>query len=202
MRKSRTPAGFVLKPCKTVARKTLETSPTKRTILKDSKTSKPCETAARKMPKRCFWNPLTKNKAKPKKKVRGERMRKSSAQTPTTSRLQRMRKSSAQTPTTSRLLGALPLCEGSADIHPRWLFGISSIMPMIPIPPSTVFSFFLRLQTGASIQAEVHEKQWLMAFMNTQLKQGLPSLKLSLAPENRPPQKESSLLIIHFQVLG
>ena len=57
----------------------------------------------------------TKNKAKPKKKVRGERMRKSSAQTPTTSRLQRMRKNSAQTPTTSRLLGALPLCEGSAD---------------------------------------------------------------------------------------
>ena len=40
MRKSRTPAGFVPKPCKTVARKTLETSPTKRTILKDSKTSK------------------------------------------------------------------------------------------------------------------------------------------------------------------
>ena len=40
MRKSRTPAGFVPRPCKTVARKTLETSPTKRTILKDSKTSK------------------------------------------------------------------------------------------------------------------------------------------------------------------
>ena len=40
MRKSRTPAGFVPKPCKTVARKTLETSPTKRTILKNSKTSK------------------------------------------------------------------------------------------------------------------------------------------------------------------
>ena len=40
VRKSRTPAGFVPKPCKTVARKTLETSPTKRTILKDSKTSK------------------------------------------------------------------------------------------------------------------------------------------------------------------
>ena len=31
MRKSRTQAGFVLKPCKTVAKKTLETSPTKRT---------------------------------------------------------------------------------------------------------------------------------------------------------------------------
>ena len=31
MRKSRTPAGFVPKPRKTVARKTLETSPTKRT---------------------------------------------------------------------------------------------------------------------------------------------------------------------------
>ena len=40
MRKSRTQAGFVPKPCKTVARKTLETSPTKPTILKNSKTSK------------------------------------------------------------------------------------------------------------------------------------------------------------------
>ena len=40
-----------------------------------------CETAAWKMPKRCFRNPLktSKNKAKPKKKVLGERMRKSRA---------------------------------------------------------------------------------------------------------------------------
>ena len=70
MRKSRTQAGFVLKPCKTVAKKTLETSPTKRTILKDSKTSKPCETAARKMPKRCFWNPL-KTRQNPRKRCVG-----------------------------------------------------------------------------------------------------------------------------------
>ena len=84
MRKSRTPAGFVPMPCETVARKTLETLPLERTTesdsktpqklskrrlwnarLKDSKTSETSPTeriAARKMPKRCLWNPLNRNK--------------------------------------------------------------------------------------------------------------------------------------------
>ena len=60
MRKSRTPAGFVPKPCKTVARKTLETSPTKRTTEKQQNVEN-----------------VTDGTAKPKKKVFGERMRKS-----------------------------------------------------------------------------------------------------------------------------
>ena len=62
-----------------------------------------CKTAAWKMPKRCFRNPLktSKNKAKPKKKVLGERMRKSRAPAGFKNK---------------PLLGALPLSEGSADI--------------------------------------------------------------------------------------
>ena len=55
------------------------------------------------MPKRCFRNPLktNKNKAKPKKKVLGERMRKSRAPAGFKNK---------------PLLGALPLSEGSADM--------------------------------------------------------------------------------------
>ena len=55
VRKSRTPAGFVPKPLRNCSRKNLETSlwePTKNKEI----VPKPCETAARKMPKRCFWN--------------------------------------------------------------------------------------------------------------------------------------------------
>ena len=59
MRKSRTPAGFVPKPRKTVARKTLETSPTKRTTERQQNVEN-----------------VTDGTAKPKKKVFGERMQK------------------------------------------------------------------------------------------------------------------------------
>ena len=63
MRKSRTPAGFVPKPLRNCSRKNAETSLLEPTKNKEI-VPKPCETAARKMPKRCFWNLL-----KTKKKV-------------------------------------------------------------------------------------------------------------------------------------
>ena len=84
MRKGRTPAGFVPKPLRNRSRKNAETSllePIKK-FKKKEIVPKPCETAARKLPKRCFWN-LLKTKKKPasyqaklKKKVFGTRMRK------------------------------------------------------------------------------------------------------------------------------
>ena len=61
-RKSRTPAGFVPKPLRNRSRKNAETSLLEPTKNKEI-VSKPCETAARKMPKRCFWN-LLKTKKK------------------------------------------------------------------------------------------------------------------------------------------
>ena len=82
MRKGRTPAGFVPKPLRNRSRKNAETSLLE-PIKKKEIVPKPCETAARKLPKRCFWN-LLKTKKKPashqaklKKKVFGTRMRKS-----------------------------------------------------------------------------------------------------------------------------
>ena len=82
MRKGRTPAGFVPKPLPNRSRKNAETSLLE-PIKKKEIAPKPCETAARKLPKRCFWN-LLKTKKKPashqaklKKKVFGTRMRKS-----------------------------------------------------------------------------------------------------------------------------
>ena len=97
MRKSRTPVGFVPKPLRNRSRKNAETSLLE-PIKKKEIVPKPCETAARKLPKRCFWNLLkTKKKrlpqarqtfaqrktwkpashqAKLKKKVFGTRMRK------------------------------------------------------------------------------------------------------------------------------
>ena len=82
MRKGRTPAGFVPKPLRNRSRKNAETSLLE-PIKKKEIGPKPCETAARKLPKRCFWN-LLKTKGKPasyqaklKKKVFGTRMRKS-----------------------------------------------------------------------------------------------------------------------------
>ena len=88
MRKGRTPAGFVPKPLRNRSRKNAETSLLEPIRKKDIYMPKPCETAARKtaarkLPKRCFWNLLkTKKKlashqAKLKKKVFGTRMRKS-----------------------------------------------------------------------------------------------------------------------------
>ena len=81
MRKGRTPAGFVPKPLRNRSRKNAETSLLE-PIKKKEIVPKPCETAARKLPKRCFWN-LLKTKKKPashqaklKKKVFGARMRK------------------------------------------------------------------------------------------------------------------------------
>ena len=62
MRKSRTPAGFVPKPLRNRSRKNAETSLLEPTKNKEI-VPKPCETAARKMPKRCFWN-LRKTKKK------------------------------------------------------------------------------------------------------------------------------------------
>ena len=82
MRKGRTPAGFVPKPLRNRSRKNAETSLLE-PIKKKEIGPKPCETAARKLPKHCFWNLLkTKKKlasyqAKLKKKVFGTRMRKS-----------------------------------------------------------------------------------------------------------------------------
>ena len=83
MRKGRTPAGFVPKPLRNSSRKNAETSLLEPIRKKDIYMPKPCETAARKLPKRCFWN-LLKTKKKPasyqaklKKKVFGTRMRKS-----------------------------------------------------------------------------------------------------------------------------
>ena len=82
MRKGRAPAGFVPKPLRNRSRKNAETSLLE-PIKKKEIVPKPCETAARKLPKRCFWN-LLKTKKKPashqaklKKKVFGTRMRKS-----------------------------------------------------------------------------------------------------------------------------
>ena len=82
VRKGRTPAGFVPKPLRNRSRKNAETSLLE-PIKKKEIGPKPCETAARKLPKRCFWN-LLKTKKKPashqaklKKKVFGTRMRKS-----------------------------------------------------------------------------------------------------------------------------
>ena len=77
MRKSRTPAGFVPKPLRNRSRKNAETSLLEPTKNKET-VPKPCETAARKMPKRCFWNLLkTKKKScrkqgKPLRNVRLE----------------------------------------------------------------------------------------------------------------------------------
>ena len=63
VRKSRTPAGFVPKPLRNCSRKNPETSPLEPTKNKEI-VPKPCETGARKMPKRCFWNRLkTKKKS-------------------------------------------------------------------------------------------------------------------------------------------
>ena len=61
-----------------------------------------CETAARKMPKRRFWNPLKRKKysAQKERKLLGERMRKSEAPAGFKNK---------------PLLSALPLSEGSAD---------------------------------------------------------------------------------------
>ena len=82
IRKGRAPAGFVPKPLRNRSRKNAETSLLE-PIKKKEIVPKPCETAARKLPKRCFWN-LLKTKKKPashqaklKKKVFGTRMRKS-----------------------------------------------------------------------------------------------------------------------------
>ena len=55
MRKGRTPAGFVPKPLRNRSRKNAETSLLE-PIKKKEIGPKPCETAARKLPKRCFWN--------------------------------------------------------------------------------------------------------------------------------------------------
>ena len=73
IRKGRAPAGFVPKPLRNRSRKNAETSllePTKnkqktkkkqRNSALATRTSH-CETAAGKMPKRCFWNPLKRKK--------------------------------------------------------------------------------------------------------------------------------------------
>ena len=64
MRKGRTPAGFVPKPLRNRSRKNAETSLLE-PIKKKEIVPKPCETAARKLPKRCFWNLLkTKKKSR------------------------------------------------------------------------------------------------------------------------------------------
>ena len=83
MRKGRTPAGFVPKPLRNRSRKNAETSLLEPIKKKEIGPKPSCETAARKLPKRCFWN-LLKTKKKPasyqaklKKKVFGTRMRKS-----------------------------------------------------------------------------------------------------------------------------
>ena len=62
MRKGRTPAGCVPKPLRNRSRKNAETSLLE-PIKKKEIVPKPCETAARKLPKRCFWN-LLKTKKK------------------------------------------------------------------------------------------------------------------------------------------
>ena len=56
MRKGRTPAGFVPKPLRNRSRKNAETSLLEPIKKKVKIGPKPCETAARKLPKRCFWN--------------------------------------------------------------------------------------------------------------------------------------------------
>ena len=56
MRKGRTPAGFVPKPLRNRSRKNAETSLLESIRKKDIYMPKPCETAARKLPKRCLWN--------------------------------------------------------------------------------------------------------------------------------------------------
>ena len=64
MRKGRTPAGFVPKPLRNRSRKNAETSLLE-PIKKKEIVPKPCETAARKLPKRSFWNLLkTKKKSR------------------------------------------------------------------------------------------------------------------------------------------
>ena len=64
MRKSRTPVGFVPKPLRNRSRKNAETSLLE-PIKKKEIVPKPCETAARKLPKRCFWTLLkTKKKSR------------------------------------------------------------------------------------------------------------------------------------------
>ena len=56
VRKGRTPAGFVPKPLRNRSRKNAETSLLESIRKKDIYMPKPCETAARKLPKRCLWN--------------------------------------------------------------------------------------------------------------------------------------------------
>ena len=78
MRKSRTPASFVPKPWLNCSRKNPETSLLEPTKNKEI-VPKPFETAAGKMPKRCFWNLLKTEKkrclkqGKPLRNVRLER---------------------------------------------------------------------------------------------------------------------------------
>ena len=64
MRKGRTPAGFVPKPLRNRSRKNAETSLLEPIKKKEKIVSKPCETAARKLPKRCFGEPTNINKNK------------------------------------------------------------------------------------------------------------------------------------------
>ena len=70
MRKSRTPAGFVPKPLRNRSQKNAETSLLEPTnpLKRKKYSAQSRETAARKLPKRCFWN-LTKNKEKRLRKV-------------------------------------------------------------------------------------------------------------------------------------
>ena len=65
MRQGRTPAGLAPKPLPNRSRKNAETSLLEPIKKKEKIVPKPCETAARKLPKRCFWNLLLKTKKKP-----------------------------------------------------------------------------------------------------------------------------------------
>ena len=65
MRKGRTPAGLAPKQLPNRSRKNAETSLLEPIKKKEKIVPKPCETAARKLPKRCFWNLLLKTKKKP-----------------------------------------------------------------------------------------------------------------------------------------
>ena len=78
MRKSRAPAGFVPKPlrnCSPINAETLLLEPTKNKEI----VPKPCETAATKMPKRCFWNPL-KTRQNPRERCLGSACEKAEPQ--------------------------------------------------------------------------------------------------------------------------
>ena len=80
--KGRTPAGLAPKPLPNRSRKNAETSLLE-PIKKKRNSPKPCETAARKLPKRCFWNRLkTKKKGclKQGKPFRNVRLRLGSLQ--------------------------------------------------------------------------------------------------------------------------